>query len=344
MPLHHAEVLRYLLTHGVPADVPDIVGYSALHHCAASPQERPKLARVLLENGAAVNLQNRYGETPLFGAFQINLVETIDVLMEFGADLDIPEADNLTARQHFLRCGPQVTAVVTKWIRKRNGEEAPRDGKRCDHCGKTDVALKVCTRCKVARYCNPDCQSTFSLLHLRWICLSTAIPCHSSSSQYPERHWPTHKKGCQPFNVSTTVTLKPYYQSFGHTLPTAAFARNIFGYTSDLGPEKNTRAAHVPPNMHPGSSKSIIIKVQVPFGGDVPLTPAQSIGELLIYTKKRDFVCQIRRMDRPADYDRIASVVRTKGVGGAKAYFAAELMSKDELVVKVSEVLAEQPF
>jgi hypothetical protein len=30
--------------------------------------------------------------------------------------------------------------------------------------------------------------------------------------------------------------------------------------------------------------------------------------------------------------------------GGAKAYFAAELKSKDELVVKVSEVLAEQPF
>jgi hypothetical protein len=31
-------------------------------------------------------------------------------------------------------------------------------------------------------------------------------------------------------------------------------------------------------------------------------------------------------------------------VGGAKAYFAAELKSKDELLVKVSEVLAEQPF
>jgi hypothetical protein len=31
-------------------------------------------------------------------------------------------------------------------------------------------------------------------------------------------------------------------------------------------------------------------------------------------------------------------------VGGAKVYFAAEVKNKDELLVKVLEVLAEQPF
>lgn len=86
----------------------------------------------------------------------------------------------------------------------------------------------------------------------------------------------------------------------------------------------------------------MVIKVQVPYGFG---TPAESSkGDLLIYTKKRDFVCMVQWTDEPQAYDRISHVVRTKGVGGAKAYFPAELRSADVLVVKVDEVLAEQPF
>jgi hypothetical protein len=69
-----------------------------------------------------------------------------------------------------------------------------------------------------------------------------------------------------------------------------------------------------------------------------------SKADLRVYTEKRDLVCDIRRIDNPAGYDRVSEIVRTKGVMGLKAYFAAEMRSKDELVVKVSEVLAEQPF
>jgi hypothetical protein len=84
------------------------------------------------------------------------------------------------------------------------------------------------------------------------------------------------------------------------------------------------------------SPRSIIIKVQV------PVSPGAT--DMLVYTKKRDLVCTIRPQDNREGYARLADVVRTKGVGGLKAYFAAELRSKDELVVKISEVLAEQPF
>ncbi|KAF5366271.1 hypothetical protein D9758_005800 [Tetrapyrgos nigripes] len=103
--------------------------------------------------------------------------------------------------------------------------------------------------------------------------------------------------------------------------------------------------------------KSLIIKVQVPvpfeLTGRTPATstpPApsnNSNGALAVYTKKRDFVCYIKRAEQDQGglpYDQIADVVKTKGVGGVKAYFAAELRSEDELVVKISEVLAEQPF
>lgn len=65
---------------------------------------------------------------------------------------------------------------------------------------------------------------------------------------------------------------------------------------------------------------------------------------LMVYNKKRDFVCMIMKHGNEAGYRRICDVIRTRGVGGMKAYFAAELKKEDELVVKVGEVLAEQPF
>jgi hypothetical protein len=55
-------------------------------------------------------------------------------------------------------------------------------------------------------------------------------------------------------------------------------------------------------------------------------------------------MCTISRNGNANAYDEIVRTVRSKGVGGVKAYFAAELRSRDELVVKISEPLAEQPF
>lgn len=89
--------------------------------------------------------------------------------------------------------------------------------------------------------------------------------------------------------------------------------------------------------------KNLVIKVQVPFN-PMERQAIPGAGNLMVYTKKRDFVCAIRREDNVAGYEQLREVVRTKGAGGANAYFAAELRSKHELVVKISEVLAEQPF
>ena len=89
--------------------------------------------------------------------------------------------------------------------------------------------------------------------------------------------------------------------------------------------------------------KSVVIKVQVPIDL-LAMKATKRGGDMRVYTKKRDLVCSIRRAENPAAYDRIFDVIAAKGVGGLKAYFAAELKSKDELIIKVSEVLAEQPF
>lgn len=82
----------------------------------------------------------------------------------------------------------------------------------------------------------------------------------------------------------------------------------------------------------------------MPVDSFAPTASSVGFGGLLIYNKKKDFMCTISRNGNANAYDEIVRTVRSKGVGGVKAYFAAELRSRDELVVKISEPLAEQPF
>ncbi|RDB18174.1 Ankyrin repeat domain-containing protein 63 [Hypsizygus marmoreus] len=315
--LQHSEVLRFLISRGLPIDVEDIVGIIALGHAITSSVMKLDLARILVEARAGVNYRNRYGEVAIFGAFQKGHIDAIDLVMKFGADLEIPEADGVTPMAFFLSCGAQVTAAVRRSLKKRQGQEAPRMDKRCDGRGKNDVALKNCGRCKVARYCSAECQRAA---------------------------WVVHKKHCEPFSASSTITLKPFYDEGGKLIPMAVVTYQKYGYGKPAYqvPESHWRAAHIPSGLS-SESKQLIVKVQTPFDF-ARAAPCDGTGKLLIYTKKRDFVCYIRREENVSAYDRLLEIVKAQGIQGAKAYFAAELRSKDELVVKVSEVLAEQPF
>ncbi|TFK37232.1 hypothetical protein BDQ12DRAFT_713611 [Crucibulum laeve] len=295
MQPNHLETLKFLISRELPLDIPDICGHTALHHSVFNDAlvRKGELLRVLLESGADVNRQNRYGGTPLCSAMMRNDIVGVELFMEFGADLDIKDVDGVTPRTFFPSTGPQVTATIQRWIGKRKGEIAPRTEKRCDACGDNQKSLKNCGKCQVARYCSVECQ---------------------------RKHWPTHKKTCQPFGPSNTATLKPHYEGVASLIPTSNITRKVSGIPTAAIPESHFRPSNVPKGLEK-ETKSIIIKVQAPMH--------QGAAPLLIYTKKRDFV---------------SKVVKAKGVGGVKAYFAAELKSKDELVVKISEVLAEQPF
>ena len=94
--------------------------------------------------------------------------------------------------------------------------------------------------------------------------------------------------------------------------------------------------------------KQAVIKVQLPFAGHDASPTQQAEMEqtrnCLVYTKKRDLVCQFRPNDNRNAWMSLIEVIKTKGVGGRKAYFVADMRSKDEIVLKVNEVLAEQPF
>ncbi|KAG5350369.1 hypothetical protein C0989_011325 [Termitomyces sp. Mn162] len=155
----HVGTLRFLVAQGLPVDIPDIAGLTALHHSVIGQSLKVDLIRELLKSGANVDHQNRYGEVPLFGAYMKHYIPAIELLLQYGANLDIKAADDLPP-SNCLSFGPQVTAVVHKWIRKRSGQEAPRDEKRCDSCGASDKHLKNCEKCHVARYCSVESQST----------------------------------------------------------------------------------------------------------------------------------------------------------------------------------------
>ncbi|KAH9830020.1 ankyrin [Rhodofomes roseus] len=309
----HAATLKFLISSGVPMDSCDIAGLTALHHATQST-DGPTLAlvRILLESGANVNLQNRYGEIPLLCSFHMADVRLVELFMEFGADLDIPSADGTTGRMIFVNIGPAVTAAITKWIRKRSGERKPLDGKSCAKCGEADVALKICKKCHAAKYCSPECQ---------------------------REDWPTHKQTCTPFDGVTSVTVRPTYRDIGTLMSPLELTRQAMNLPAIPRPRAHYRSVHTP-HVEPDQPKAMVVKVQVPYLGG----PVKQGGPLLMYNKKRSLVCTLEVAGNETAYARIAETVWTKGVNGAKAYFPAELNSQDELVIKVGEVLAEQSF
>ncbi|KAG0701654.1 ankyrin repeat-containing domain protein [Suillus ampliporus] len=302
--LRHLDVINYLLQCGAPPDLPDISGHTALHHACTPPVAHFELARALLEGGANPNAQNRYGEVPLFFPFQGRDIPILDLLMEHNADLDIKDGNGDSPRALCVVFGPQVTAAARRWERKRSGEKALWEEKECEYCKKKGSGLKQCGRCHTVRYCSSDCQ---------------------------RMHWKTHKPLCQPFSTSTTVTLKPTYGN-SPTISHADIARGVLDFSSPKSkPPKN--APH-----------TMIIKVQVPVDLFPPIAMSMGPGGLLIYNKKKDFMCTVQRAANANAYDEVVRAVKSRGVGGVKAYFAAELRTCDELVVKISEPLAEQPF
>ncbi|TFK85965.1 ankyrin [Polyporus arcularius HHB13444] len=311
----HPGVLRYLLEIGMPPDLPDILGYTALQlTCMA--RVRADLVRVLLECGADPDHQDRFGGVAIMSAFQNNAVDAIDALMEFGASLDIPDADGCTPEEFYVKAGPQVTATVHKWKRRRSGEAAALDGKGCGFCGKSEMLLKFCAHCHVIRYCTRECQRA---------------------------HWPVHKLRCIPFSPESTVTVTPFYEDIGPMTSMSNLARESFGIPVETEPERNTRSVHIP-NIPHGQTKLFIIKIQVPFDATNGTPAREEEGDMMVFDKKRSLVCRLRREDDEHAYLRISRTIRACGVFGAKAYFAAEMPSKDMLVIKITEPLAEQDF
>ncbi|KAI0291553.1 hypothetical protein BC826DRAFT_1022422 [Russula brevipes] len=304
--LFHSETLKFLLENGCPPDVEDIRRGTALTRATETFQDNADLARILVAHGADVNHTDIYGMIPTFGAVMCSYSKAVDVLMEGGADIDIPDADGTLIKNIYIFNGPKVTAVIHAWERRRAGQQALGE-KGCAQCGKGGKLL-FCAACHSIRYCSSECQRT---------------------------DWKKHKQSCTRFSSSNTVTVRPRYPGpkYSTLIPTQQFARVVSGSSGPEISEREQRASHELTEY----PKKMIIKVQVP-------STRPSAAPMMVYDAKRELVCNLAREDAPAAYDRLEEVVRSRGTFGMKAYLAADVKSKDELVIKIDEVLAEQPF
>jgi uncharacterized protein len=57
-------------------------GVTSLHSAAHNGQT--KLAKLLIDNGAAINVKMDNGQTPLFMAEEKNFIETAELIKHFG--------------------------------------------------------------------------------------------------------------------------------------------------------------------------------------------------------------------------------------------------------------------
>lgn len=144
-----------------------------------------------------------------------------------------------------------------------------------------------------------------------------------------EADWKEHKQNCQSFDKDGNLLIvKP-----GYTFRDCAVVSTIstvpssFGVTRGPNPSGKFEA-----NVRDG--KNMVLKIQLPLGG----------GGMLVYNRKRNFECTLDYNENPIAYKRIKRIIGEKGIFGLKAYFAAELRSKDELAINVAECLPESRF
>ncbi|TFK27872.1 ankyrin [Coprinopsis marcescibilis] len=316
-PTRHLEVLQFLISRGLPVNLHDIVGHTALHHAVIGDMPRKQeIMKILIKAGADVNGRNRWGEPPLLSAIVSGDVVGMEVLLEGGADINICDADDVSPSKNYVVYGPRVAATFEKWLKIRSGKPDPLTTKSCAQCGVKNTPLKNCSRCLTVQYCSKECQAAA---------------------------WKGHKPDCKPFDKKTTITVKPSYDSpfQGPVIPNTAVTHGLFGRGNPV-PETHFRNSHIPKDLT-SEGKQVVIKVQAPYPGSAP-TPEGVYQDMLVYTRKRDFVCYIQRKTSREAYDTLLETIRGRGVESLKAYFVAILKSPEELVIKFSEPLAAQPW
>jgi ankyrin repeat protein len=80
------EVARYLVLKGADVNLPSNNGFNVFPLHSAAAGNYTDIARMLVENGAMVNIKQQAGATPLHSAAQNGNLELIILLLESGAE------------------------------------------------------------------------------------------------------------------------------------------------------------------------------------------------------------------------------------------------------------------
>ena len=85
--------LNQLINRGVDVNQRDILDRTALHHLCRDSSRKPNMIAALLDAGADVNAQDRYGLTPLALAARVGYLDAVSILIDAGADRSIKDND-----------------------------------------------------------------------------------------------------------------------------------------------------------------------------------------------------------------------------------------------------------
>ncbi|KAH7096546.1 hypothetical protein BKA62DRAFT_719449, partial [Auriculariales sp. MPI-PUGE-AT-0066] len=278
--------------------------------------------QLVLKHGAPTSTPNIVGATPLHLASSIMpmpellqilstqernstlVTNCVEILLSAGVSLDFVNADGTPLRDVYG--GAAVHAVMQRHLRQRAGKAAqPFERKECDHCNKVGHN-SLCSRCRTARYCSRECQRAA---------------------------WKKHRPSCHSFGGSSTYSMRAGNRMPGTHTETISIYDLQRSYLGIPAPAAKSQVKVNKSAERTDYPRQMIIKIQLPMSSDGSSTPP-----MLVYNKKRDFQTHFTSGSGEAGYNAIAKAIREHGVWGAKAYFAAELVSADEVRVKV-EVL-----
>ena len=145
-PLHEAasmgdfETTSLLIEHGADIKATCNIGATPLHYAAEMrnfemaqinralgiassynwKEDNLKVAELLIDNGADVNAQDKFGRTPLQRTTPWNNLPVARLLVENGANIELQDEDGLTPLQHAKAKGARDITKYLKKVKKKS--------------------------------------------------------------------------------------------------------------------------------------------------------------------------------------------------------------------------------
>ena len=185
------KILRKLIALGAARD---FAGFTPLHHCVQRMGNDVTLsmAEILLEAGADVDAQNRFGETPLLNCTLLPKFDFMELLLKYGACSTAKDNDGCSPYSisstypKAQRMFGEANKKRLRQMREKMKEEAGGSLRSCSLCEVAGSENKKCTGCYSVYYCSQHCQ---------------------------RQDWSSHKKECKEIRgqyKDCIVDLQPY--------------------------------------------------------------------------------------------------------------------------------------
>jgi hypothetical protein len=352
----------------------DVCGYTALHHCTTSARTDTTLqlavdivdATSTSATPVNANLLNRLGRTPLHDAARQRDVACIALLLECGADPDLPEGGDASETAGSLCIDSPDLMELIDDAKRRKRPRAVGTMKGCrvvlnrlkaaHQNGKRGVCLSYDP---VARRYGVRLDATASgAVAVRPENLDLYVEAEASAGQSSKASKPKSKsKKSADDDEMTEDKLKKMLESRG--LDSSAFRstkredgqyqatinwQQLFGMANMMGPSEQAPSRRRPTSQHTSAilekgvsgldlsklkvNQPTICKFQVPLGG--------MRGDMMVYDQTRTAVYGFVTPTQHPAYDSIADTVRSIGIMGLKGYFTVTKNADGSAVVDLS--------